>query len=204
MTDYLDFPKDTCPNISAPCWIPQIDNILPMETTSRLSQCNTMEEYICMLFTVMKSRTNVKKRCIKSCRAENYNVLSRIGSLEPFTKVCSKHSTILDCRMSPGYGKWAALVSAAHSAPFFHIRVTFCNRELYTSYRNRNKNPQDGQHYWNILLKLKLDSYTVFKYRETEFNDVISIVASVGGSLSLFLGFSCYQLGKKLINQYLS
>ena len=87
MTDYLDFPKDTCPNISAPCWIPQIDNILPMETTSRLSQCNTMEEYICMLFTVMKSRTNVKKRCIKSCRAENYNVLSRIGSLEPFTKV---------------------------------------------------------------------------------------------------------------------
>ena len=87
--DYLDFPKDTCPNISDPCWIPQIDNIVPRNITSRLSQCDTMEEYTCMLFTVMKSRTNVKKRCIKSCRAENYNILSRIGSLEPFTKVCS-------------------------------------------------------------------------------------------------------------------
>ena len=94
MKDYMDFPKDTCPNISEPCWIPQIANILPTETTSRLSQCDTMEEYICMLFTVMKSRKNVKKRCKKSCRAENYNILSRTGTLEPFTKVCSKQSSV--------------------------------------------------------------------------------------------------------------
>ena len=89
--DYFDFPKDTCPNISDPCWIPQIDNILPRKTTAQLGQCDTMEEYICMLLTVMKSRKNVKKRCIKSCKSENYNILSRTGTLEPFTKVCSKH-----------------------------------------------------------------------------------------------------------------
>ena len=86
--DYLDFPKESCPNMSNPCWIPQTDNIVPKATTTRLSQCNTMEEYICMLSTVMNSRKNVKKTCIKSCKAENYNILSRIGTLEPFTKVC--------------------------------------------------------------------------------------------------------------------
>ena len=89
MKDYLDFPKDTCPNISEPCWIPQIDNILPKKTKVQLNQCSTMEEYMCMLFTVMKSRKSVKMRCIKSCMSENYNILSRIGSLEPFTKVCT-------------------------------------------------------------------------------------------------------------------
>ena len=64
--------------------------------------------------------------------------------------------------------------------------------------------PQDGVHFWSILLKLKLDSFSVFKYKETELNDFITIVAAVGGSLGLFLGFSCYQLGSKLIKQYLS
>ena len=64
--------------------------------------------------------------------------------------------------------------------------------------------PQDGENYWNILLKLKLESYTIFKYKETEFNDFISIVAAVGGSLGLFLGFSCYQVGTNLIKRYLS
>ena len=59
--------------------------------------------------------------------------------------------------------------------------------------------PQDGISFWSILLKLKLDNFTVYKYKEVKFTDINTILASVGGSLSLFLGFSCYQLGSKLL-----
>lgn len=59
--------------------------------------------------------------------------------------------------------------------------------------------PQDGVSFWSILLKLKLDNFTVYKYKEVKFTDINTILASVGGSLSLFLGFSCYQLGSKLL-----
>ena len=96
--EYMDFPKDTCPNISDPCWIPQIDNIVPQTAKAQLNQCDTMDEYICMLFTVMKSRKSVKRRCIKSCKSENYNILSRIGSVEPFTKVCSTKLLVIHGR----------------------------------------------------------------------------------------------------------
>ena len=88
--DYLDFPKESCPHVSEPCWIPQIHSILPKNITSKLIQCDNMEKYMCMLFTVMNSRKNVKDRCKKSCKAENYKILSRTNNIEPFTKVCFK------------------------------------------------------------------------------------------------------------------
>ena len=87
--DYMDFPKKTCPKVSKPCWIPQIESILPKNILSTLTQCDTLEKYECMLLTVMYSRKNVKKRCKKSCRAENYKITSRTGTIEPFSKVCS-------------------------------------------------------------------------------------------------------------------
>ena len=37
-------------------------------------------------------------------------------------------------------------------------------------------------------------------YKETEVYDFNAVVASVGGSLGLFLGFSCYEYGKRLID----
>ena len=85
--DYMDFPKAACPEVSEPCWIPQIQSILPTAIISRLSQCDSMEKYKCMLLTVMYSRKNVKRRCKKSCKAENYKIISRTGTIEPFTKV---------------------------------------------------------------------------------------------------------------------
>ena len=85
--DYMDFPKAACPGVSEPCWIPQIQSILPTAIISRLSQCDSMEKYKCMLLTVMYSRKNVKRRCKKSCKAENYKIISRTGTIEPFTKV---------------------------------------------------------------------------------------------------------------------
>ena len=53
-----------------------------------------MEKYKCMLLTVMYSRKNVKKRCKKSCKAENYKIISRTGTIEPFTKVTHLQSLI--------------------------------------------------------------------------------------------------------------
>ena len=84
----MAFPKESCPKVSEPCWIPQIQSILPGAILSGLAQCDSMEKYECMLDTVMYSRKHVKQRCKKSCRAENYKITSRIGSIEPFTKVC--------------------------------------------------------------------------------------------------------------------
>ena len=43
-------------------------------------------------------------------------------------------------------------------------------------------------------------SFTIFHYKETLLYDFNAIVAAVGGSLGLFLGFSCYEQGKKLID----
>ena len=48
---------------------------------------------------------------------------------------------------------------------------------------------------------LQYETSTIFNYRETELNDLNAIVASVGGSLGLFLGFSCYQMGKRFIER---
>ena len=44
-------------------------------------------------------------------------------------------------------------------------------------------------------------SFTESVYMEAEMYDINAVVASVGGSLGLFLGFSCYEYGKKLIDQ---
>ena len=85
--DYMDFPKATCPEVSEPCWIPQIQSILPKSIISKLTQCDSLKKYNCMLLTVMYSRKNVKKQCKKSCKAENYKIISRTGTIEPFTKV---------------------------------------------------------------------------------------------------------------------
>ena len=44
-------------------------------------------------------------------------------------------------------------------------------------------------------------SFTESLYIETEVYDFNAVVASVGGSLGLFLGLSCYQCGKRLIDR---
>ena len=44
-------------------------------------------------------------------------------------------------------------------------------------------------------------SFTESLYKETEIYDFNAVVAAVGGSLGLFLGFSCYEYGKRLIDR---
>ena len=43
-------------------------------------------------------------------------------------------------------------------------------------------------------------SFTESVYKETEIYDFNAVVAGVGGSLGLFLGFYCYEYGKRLVD----
>ena len=52
---------------------------------------------------------------------------------------------------------------------------------------------------WRTYIVTYYQSFTETLYTETEVYDFNAVVASVGGSLGLFLGFSCYQYGKNLI-----
>ena len=54
---------------------------------------------------------------------------------------------------------------------------------------------------WSTVLRLKYASYTEFYHKERLIYDLNAIVASVGGSLGFFLGFSCYHIGKDVIER---
>jgi hypothetical protein len=41
----------------------------------------------------------------------------------------------------------------------------------------------------------------LMKYEEYKLHDLSTIIAAVGGSMGLFLGFSCFQCGKDLIER---
>ena len=53
----------------------------------------------------------------------------------------------------------------------------------------------------NVYVEIFYQSFTEDIYKEVEIYDFNAIVASVGGSLGLFLGFSCYEYGKRLIDK---
>ena len=53
---------------------------------------------------------------------------------------------------------------------------------------------------WRIYVEPKYRSFTESVHIETEIYNFNAIVASVGGSLGLFLGFSFYEYGKRLID----
>ena len=54
---------------------------------------------------------------------------------------------------------------------------------------------------YKSALRLKYASYTEYYHKECLLYDLNAIVASVGGSLGIFLGLSCYHLGKNLIDR---
>ena len=53
---------------------------------------------------------------------------------------------------------------------------------------------------WRLYVKAEYQSFTESLLIETEVYTFNTIVASVGGSLGLFLGFSFYEYGKRLID----
>ena len=54
----------------------------------------------------------------------------------------------------------------------------------------------------NLFLRVFYGSGTILRYEEVTIYDFSTILAAVGGSLGLFLGFSCFQCGKALIHCY--
>ena len=52
----------------------------------------------------------------------------------------------------------------------------------------------------NLFLRVFFGSGTILRYEEVKIYDFSTILAAVGGSLGLFLGFSCFQCGKALIH----
>ena len=52
----------------------------------------------------------------------------------------------------------------------------------------------------NLFLRVFYGSGTILRYEEVKIYDFSTILAAVGGSLGLFLGFSCLQCGKALIH----
>ena len=94
---YVNFPRESCPNVSSPCWIPQADGIINRQTMSTLPQCNTFEKYICMLSNFKASRTMAKRACVKSCTAESYKIQPRYNEIETFSKVSRTLSFIVIC-----------------------------------------------------------------------------------------------------------
>ena len=59
--------------------------------------------------------------------------------------------------------------------------------------------PQNGK-MRHLFLRVLYGTGTVLNYEQVLIYDFNAILAAVGGSLGLFLGFSCYQCGKGLID----
>ena len=94
---YLEFPKEYCPNVSSPCWIPQVDWFLREQS---FPQCDTFEKYGCMLKTAREtSFKDVVAKCQKSCRAEVYKISTEEGEADEFPMVSGNfiNQLFLDC-----------------------------------------------------------------------------------------------------------
>jgi hypothetical protein len=53
----------------------------------------------------------------------------------------------------------------------------------------------------NVIIQPRFSSMYLMKYEEYKLHDLSTIIAAVGGSMGLFLGFSCFQCGKDLIER---
>ena len=76
-------------------------------------------------------------------------------------------------------------------------RMRYCNFLL--TFADSVLSLQKGK-IWAAYIIPGYQSFTESLYKEADVYDFNTVVASVGGSLGLFLGFSCYEHGKKLID----
>ena len=86
MRSYLDFPIYTsCQNVT-PCWIPQASTMIE-SISNKYPICDTFKKYRCMLTTIKIARNAAQEICLKSCKAEGYEILTRTADIDPFTRV---------------------------------------------------------------------------------------------------------------------
>ena len=86
-TGYLNYPNQSCYNVSDPCWIPQAASIINKQVVSSLPQCDTREKYLCMLNSLTTAMDKAEINCKKSCSAESYTIQVVNNVLEPVYKV---------------------------------------------------------------------------------------------------------------------
>ena len=86
-TAYMKFPKQSCPNISSPCWIPHANSIIGGHITHSLPKCDTIEKYLCMLDAIRGAPYEVDKKCMKSCKSETYKISTSKAEAYPFEEV---------------------------------------------------------------------------------------------------------------------
>ena len=85
---YLKFPKNSCPNVSSPCWIPQADTIIRDHIMHSIPQCDTIEKYRCMLDTIRGAAYEYfDQKCMKSCKAEIYKISETKAEADAFPLV---------------------------------------------------------------------------------------------------------------------
>ena len=65
-------------------------------------------------------------------------------------------STVLDGRMSPGYGKTGRMGRTHQCSPFSHIRATSCNRERYNLWLPIRTNADASLDDFKAMFKMKL------------------------------------------------
>ena len=85
---YIDFPKQSCPNMSSPCWIPHADSIVKEHIIHALPKCDTIDSYNCMVDTIKKAPYDfVDKRCLRTCSVQSYKIALSRNNIEPVQKV---------------------------------------------------------------------------------------------------------------------
>ena len=74
--------------MTTPCWIPHANDLIKT-IASKFKMCDTLEKYTCMLAMIQIAGDEVPWHCQKSCKAENYKIMTISNNIDLFTRVCS-------------------------------------------------------------------------------------------------------------------
>ena len=82
------FPQEVLSQCIKSLLDPQADSIINEHVIHALPQCDTIENYICMLDTIRGAvYENVDQQCLKSCKAESYKTSSIENNMDAFNSV---------------------------------------------------------------------------------------------------------------------
>ena len=107
----------------------------------------------------------------------------------------AKYATKTQCPKSCKSESYEVLTRSADIEPFTRVGLWEFGGQRVKNYRFQNGI------IFKSAVRLKYASYTEYYHKERLLYDLNAIIASVGGSLGIFLGLSCYHLGKNLIER---
>lgn len=86
------------------------------------------------------------------------------------------------------------------SSPLTHGCQRPCQRIEYTMHEG-SVGESNYDHNQNLSLSVYFSSPLVKHMEEYRLMDLANVVSAIGGALGLFLGFSCYGIGRSLIKK---